>query len=211
MSSTSVSGIAYEDASTLVEKIVSLKKKKYQFPGVDPEDTAQDIRVICWEALSRFDPARMGKSVFHFVARCVDNRLYNQFRGIYLDNNPPCLRCDEYDRSTKSCMIDEIGCDRILQYRERMARRRAIASPTSYSTLEGESEGFTEDSRLPHSLTTGSLTGVSDLSDQFRMSLDEDLRPFYDKIVSGHAEQVPASIVKTIQIQIKASMAKEDE
>jgi hypothetical protein len=205
------SGIPYNDHTSLVETIVSIKKGKYRFPGVDPEDIAQDIRIICWEALSRFDPAKMGKSVFHFVARCVDNRLYNQFRGIYLDNNPPCLRCPEWDKENKTCKIEEIGCDRIVQYRDRMSRRRAIAAPSSYSSLDDGAEGSVEDMKLPHSLTVGSLTGVSDLSDQFRLAVREDLRGYYDKIVNGQAHTVPATILKTIQTQIKAAMAKGDE
>ncbi len=205
------SGIPYNDHTSLVETIVSIKKGKYRFPGVDPEDIAQDIRIICWEALSRFDPAKMGKSVFHFVARCVDNRLYNQFRGVYLDNNPPCLRCPEWDKENKTCKIEEIGCDRIMQYRDRMARRRAIAAPTSYSVLDGEGDALTEDVNVPNSLTVGSLTGVTDMSDQFRLAVREDLRPYYDKMVNGQAHEVPSTIVKTIQVQIRTMMAKGDE
>jgi hypothetical protein len=199
---SSISGIPYNDASTLVETIVSIKKKKYQFPGVDPEDTAQDIRIICWEALSRFDPSKMGKSVFHFVARCVDNRLYNQFRGVYLDNNPPCLRCPEYDRATKTCKIDEVGCDRIVSYRERMARRRAIAAPASYSNLESDSDNA-NDTHVPDSLITGSLTGVSDLVDEFRALVSDDLKIYYDKIVDGKLNEVPPDILKKIQHTLK--------
>lgn len=207
---TSVSGIPYEEQLQLVETIVSLKKGKYKFPGVDPEDTAQEIRIICWEALSRFSPEKVGKSVFHFVARCVDNRLYNQFRGVYLDNNPPCLRCPEWNKQTKVCEIDEVGCDRIVQYRDRMARRRAIAAPTSYSTLDGDAEGVSEDQKLPSSLTTGSVTGLTDLNDQFRLAVREDLRIFYDMIVEGKSNEVPQHIVKLIQTQIRSSIAKGD-
>ena len=98
---TETNGLSYADNHDLIETIVSMKKKKYNFPGVDPEDTAQDIRIICWEALKKFDSDKVGKSVFHFVARCVDNALYNKFRGVYLDNNPPCLRCEHYIKETK--------------------------------------------------------------------------------------------------------------
>jgi len=204
---TSVSGIPYEEQTQLVETIVSLKKAKYRFPGVDPEDTAQEIRIICWEALSRFSPEKMGKSVFHFVARCVDNRLYNQFRGVYLDNNPPCLRCPEWDKTNKECKIEEIGCDRIVAYRDRMSRRRAIAAPTSYSTLDDGGEASTE----PKSLTQGSLTGVTDLSDQFRLAVREDLRMFYDMIVDGKSTEVPPHIVKLIQTQIRSAITKAEQ
>ncbi|MCG3769183.1 MAG: hypothetical protein JW384_00303 [Nitrosomonadaceae bacterium] len=206
----SVSGIPYEEHIQLVETIVSIKKAKYRFPGVDPEDTAQEIRIICWEALSRFDPAKMGKSVFHFVARCVDNRLYNQFRGVYLDNNPPCLRCPEWDKTKKECMIEEIGCDRIVAYRDRMSRRRAIAAPTSYSTLDDGAEGSSE-GVIPKSMTTGSLTGVTDMNDQFRLAVREDLRLFYDMMVDGKSTEVPPHIVKLIQSQIRNTIAKAEQ
>lgn len=207
----SVSGIPYEEQTQLVETIVSLKKSKYRFPGVDPEDTAQEIRIICWEALSRFNPEKMGKSVFHFVARCVDNRLYNQFRGVYLDNNPPCLRCPEWDKTKKECMIEEIGCDRIVAYRDRMSRRRAIAAPTSYSTLDGKGEALTEGSNIPKSMTIGSLTGVTDMNDQFRLAVQEDLRLFYDMMVDGKSAEVPPHIIKLIQTQIRAMIAKAEQ
>jgi len=207
----SISGIPYEEQTQLVETIVSIKKSKYRFPGVDPEDTAQEIRIICWEALSRFSPEKMGKSVFHFVARCVDNRLYNQFRGVYLDNNPPCLRCPEWDKTKKECMIEEVGCDRIVAYRDRMSRRRAIAAPASYSSLDEEGEALSESSKLPRSLTTGSLTGVSDMNDQFRLAVREDLRVFYDMMVDGKSAEVPAHIIKLIQSQIRTMIAKAEQ
>jgi hypothetical protein len=207
----SVSGIPYEEQTQLVETIVSLKKSKYRFPGVDPEDTAQEIRIICWEALSRFNPSKVGKSIFHFVARCVDNRLYNQHRGVWVDNNPPCLRCPEWDKSAKECMIDEIGCDRIVAYRNRMAQRRAIAAPTSYSSLDEGAEGTSDGGNPPKSLTTGSLTGVTDLSDQFRLAVREDLRVFYDMMVNGQLAEVPAHIVKLIQTQIRNCIAKAEQ
>lgn len=203
---TSISGIPYEDASALVERIVLLKKNKYRFPGVDPEDTAQDIRMICWEALSKFNPSKMGKSLFHFIARCVDNRLYNQHRGIYLDNNPPCLRCPEWNKAQKICEIDEIGCDRIVQYRNRMSQRRAIAAPTSYSALD-DAESVSE-SKIPASMTTASTTGVTDLVDQFRLAVRDDLRSYYDLMIDGRMAEVPAHIVKQIQAQIREAISK---
>ena len=199
---TSASGIAYEDAQDLVETIVSIKKVKYKYPGVDQDDLAQDIRIMCWDALeNKYDPSKVGKSVFHFVARVVDNGLYNKFRGVYLDNNPPCIRCSDYDKATKTCMIDEVGCDRIVSYRDRMKRKRAIAAPLSYNAqLDSDGENdFTHHA----SLSVGSLTGVSDLSDSFREALDEMLVPYYDRMISGEGE-VPVHYRRLIQRQIKA-------
>lgn len=203
------SGISYDDAQDLVETIVSMKKTKYNYPGVDPEDLAQDIRLMCWEALEqKFDHTKVGKSVFHFVARVVDNGLYNKFRGIYLDNNPPCLRCPEYIKETKSCAIEEIGCNRIVSYRDRMARKRAIASPLSYNAhLDAEGgQDFTHHA----SMSVGSQTGVCDLDDTLKTELDDVLVPYYELMVRGDVSLVPVHFRRLVQRQVKLILEEQE-
>ena len=204
--------ISYTDegVQNLVETIVSMKKVKYSFPGVDPEDLAQDIRLMCWEALEhKFDPNKLGKSVFHFVARCVDNGLYNKFRGVYLDNNPPCLRCEYYIKESKECAIDEVGCDRIVSYRDRMARKRAIAAPLSYNTHLDENDNT--DFTAHESLSIGSTTGVHDLDDTLRSGLDEALLPYYDKMLAGKMHEVPMHYRRMVQRQVRVIIEERRE
>ena len=201
------SGLTYNDAHDIVETIVSMKKGKYNYPGHDPEDLAQDIRIMCWEALDKFDNSKVGKSVFHFVAKCVDNGLYNKFRGIYLDNNPPCLRCPEYIKETKECAIQESGCTRIVQYRERMARKRAIAAPLSYNaSLDADGEN---DFTSHQSLSVGSTTGAIDLDATLRHSLDSNLIEYYEIMIGGGT--VPSHIKRLIQQQVRSILEKNDD
>ncbi len=199
---SAASGLAYADVEDLIETIVSMKKGKYNYPGHDPEDLAQDIRIMCWESLKQYDEGKVGKSRFHFLAKCVDNALYNKFRGIYLHNNPPCLRCPDYIKATKECAIQESGCDRIVQYRKRMARRRAIAAPLSYNAFldaDGEND-FTHHKSLA---TTGSPNDARDLNDHIRGQLDPSLIQYYDQIVSGYGDAVPVSFKKMVQKQVR--------
>lgn len=196
--------ISYEDAEGLIETIVRMKKDKYHYPGHDTEGLAQDIRLICWDALKKFDENKLGKSVFHFIARCVDNALYNKFRGIYLDNNPPCLRCEHYIKETKSCAIDEVGCDRIIAYRDRMARRRAIAAPLSY-TIDFDSEDG-RDSVFDKDMAVGSSTGVCDLNESILATIDSSLVEYYKLMASGNSDEVPAHYKKQIQKHVRDMM-----
>ena len=189
------SGISYIDATDTIEKIVSIKARKYTKPGSSKDDVAQEIRLICFQALEKYDPARVGRSIFHFLARCVDNGLYNQQRGIYFDNNPPCLRCEHYIKETKTCAIQESGCDRIIQYRDKMARRRAVQAPISYNVDEDDEPiniGY-----IP------SPTGYLNLDEHIRSTIPVDLLASYEKMINEGHSSVPAKMRKRIQAFVK--------
>lgn len=162
----------YEQHLGIIERVVLSKRNQYKFPGTSSEDLSQDIRIICFDAINRFDIKRVKndsveKPLFSFLARCVDNALYNKFRGIFLNNNPPCIRCEHYIKKTKECAINEEGCDRIIKYRNNMARKRNIFAPGQFAHEAYEPEiGAQADSvldflkeRLPRRLYTKLIKG----------------------------------------------------
>ena len=53
------------------------------------------------------------------------------------------------------------------------------------------------------SLSIGSTTGLSDLDDTLRSSLDGALVPYYDLMVSGDMEKVPMHYRKLVQKQVR--------
>lgn len=76
------SGIAftYESLRDDIERLVSMKCNLYTIPGYDLEDVSQEIRVMCIRALEKYDPSKNHSTPFHYLARCVDNRLRNLLR-----------------------------------------------------------------------------------------------------------------------------------
>jgi hypothetical protein len=191
--------MAFNEMKPMVETLVSVKARKFTVPDQSVSDTAQEIRLLCFEALKKLDPSRVGRSAFHFIARCVDNGMYNKQRGIYLDNNPPCLRCEYWDKENKICVIAESGCTRIINYRHRMERKRAISAPTFFGSLPTNSS---EDEDAPVTLIAGSTpssTGVIDLEEEIYHRLAPHLIPYYEAMRDGEGHTVPNKVKLEIQ------------
>ena len=167
------SGIpTYEEVSGVIESIVHTEGRKYPIPGQDFEDTAQEIRLECIRVLQFYDSNRIGPSPFKFLQTCIKNFLYNQRRGIWVPNNPPCVRCPLWDRERKTCTIDEIGCDKIIKYRKNMATKADIKCPIS---LEIDVTDITPEQHMDSILMDQSI----------RNALPDKLIPYYEKLING--------------------------
>jgi len=77
-----VSGVAptYESLHNDIERIVSMKASKYKIPSFEREDIAQEIRMVAFKALQKWDFEKNHSTPFHYIARCVDNYLINKRR-----------------------------------------------------------------------------------------------------------------------------------
>lgn len=176
---------SYSDISDIVEALVNTEGRRYPIPGYDHEDIAQEIRVECLRVLPFFDAGRIGPSPYKYLQTCVRNFLYNMRRGIWVPNNPPCVRCPLWDRVRRTCTIEEIGCEKIVQYRENMAAKA--------------------DLRRPHSLEDDVLDNYQDehtdamlLDQSIRGALPARLLPFYDKMLVG--AKIPARTKREIRL-----------
>jgi DNA-directed RNA polymerase specialized sigma24 family protein len=175
----------YSDISDIVEALVNTEGRRYPIPGYDHEDIAQEIRVECLRVLPFFDAARIGPSPYKYLQTCVRNFLYNMRRGIWVPNNPPCVRCPLWDRIRRTCTIDEIGCEKIVQYRENMAAKADLRKPTS---LEDDVLDNYQDEQTEAMLLDQSIRGA----------LPPRLLPFYDKMLVG--EKIPARTKREIRL-----------
>lgn len=175
----------YEDVADIVEALVYTEGKRFPIPGMDFIDTAQEIRMECFRVLQFYDSTRIGPSAFKYLQTCVRNFLYNQRRGILVPNNPPCVRCPLWDRMQKICTIDEVGCDKIVLYRESMATKAALKSPM---LLDDEINDGTHEQEIDAVL----------LDQSIRSSLPPHLIPYYEKLKQG--DTIPARLKKQIRL-----------
>lgn len=179
------SGIpTYSECNDVIEALVYTEGRRYPIPGYEHEDIAQEIRMECLRVLPFFDSSRIGPSPFKYLQTCVRNFLYNMRRGIWVPNNPPCVRCPLWDRIRRTCTIDEIGCEKIVHYRENMASKADLRRP---ATLEHEILDNYQDDVIDAKI----------LDQSIRDSLPHTFLPFYDKMLVG--EKIPAKMKREIR------------
>ena len=196
-----ISGIpTYDQYSDVVESLIRTEGKTFLFPGLDRDDIAQEIRVECIRVMSKFDADRIGPSPYRFLKLCVRNFLYNKRRGIYVPNNPPCVRCPYWSKHNKTCIIDEVGCQKIVDYRRNMAKRAAIHNP---STLDAEILDYSGGNDLDAVL----------LDESIREALPESLLDFYKLMTLGRSNEIPAKPKREIReiVQRLIEDAKTDD
>ena len=170
--------LPYEKVSGLIESIIFTEGKKHPHIGFEFDDIAQEIRLICIKALSSFDPTRIGPSAFKYLQTCTHNHLYNMNRGTFVPNNPPCARCPLWDKLNRKCEENEEGCDKILQYRKRMANKAALKNPTN--NIEDNFNDFKTHSDIDSFILDHSI----------RQKLPSYLLIDYYKMLAGSSDKV---------------------
>jgi len=183
----------YAQVSGLIEALVYTEVNRYPHQGIDTEDLAQEIRMECIKAIDKYDPNRIGPSPYKYLQTCIKNRLYNMQRGTFLPNNPPCVRCEFWDKIQKSCKINEDGCDAILKYRKNMATKAAIKHPSFIETDMVDCEG---DANVDYIL----------LNESIKQKLSGDLLSDYQLMISGFANEVSDKNKRLIRSVVKRIM-----
>jgi len=189
-----VSGIiSYADVEQVVEAIVFTESRRYcsLLPGLDMDDIEQEVRLECIRVMGEYDPSRIGPYPYKFFQTCVRNKFYNMRRGVYVPNNPPCTRCHLWDKSRRTCMVEEVGCQKIVDYRKGMERRQAIQRPASM-----------ENDNAVHS-QAGSDIDALVLDESIRATLPPELIPSYEKMLDGKSDEVPSRIKSSIRKHVK--------
>lgn len=180
---------SYSELQPVIEAIVHTEGRRYPIPGLDHEDIAQEIRMECVRVMQHYDSSRIGNSPYKFLQVCVRNFLYNMRRGVYVPNNPPCVRCPLWDKVRKTCVIDEIGCDKIVQYRNSMATKAALRAPASLDIEVTDGEGLDVDAWI--------------LDESIKTALPMNFLDYYTFMKEGRGDEVPARVKRQIRLIIK--------
>jgi hypothetical protein len=173
-----------------VEAIIHSEGYKNAIPGYSQEDIAQEIRLECWRVMKFYDPQRIGPYPYKFLQVCIKNFLYNMRRGTYVPNNPPCARCPMWDKYAKKCIVNEEGCESIVEYRKKMAIKANLKSP---APIEFE----INDNKFE--LDEGGFV----LHESIINKLPENLIPYYKKMINGDKKGIPVKSKKEIRKIVK--------
>ncbi len=161
----------YSSVSGIIETVVSSTIYKCRIPDIPPEDLGQEVRFKCFQAMHKFDPSRIGPSPFRYLKRVAENHIYNLRRGIWVPNNSPCNRCELWDVIVKKCTISEVGCEAIVNYRQKMAAKASLRTAVETEIEQSDSAQTDLEARQ--------------LNDHFRAKLPPNLLSDYEKLING--------------------------
>ena len=105
--------VTYDDIKDIVEYLAKTKSWSYSFDCWEPDDIAQEIRIICLLKLDKFDPEKTEPGKWqNFFGRCVDRALMNLKRDNYVRTSSPYKKkffdLDEKDTSPEAEKIREL-------------------------------------------------------------------------------------------------------
>lgn len=179
----------YPSISGVIERIVYyfINVKQTKIPDMDSDDIRQEIRIKCIHALQPevFDPSKSSKTPYAYLRCVIHNFLYNLKRGTWTPNNPPCVRCDCWDRDLRKCTIEEDGCKKMEKYRSMMKAKADLRTPIGFDEyyLDGQH-------------TFGSVEEI-ELDELVTFKLPEEYRIYYQMLKNG--DRVPEQISNELQ------------
>jgi hypothetical protein len=183
----------YNDIEPIVEYLVKVKSNHHTFDCWDVEDIAQEIRIICLNAMPEFDQSKSvdEKGLLNYLGRSVDNRLQNLKRDNYVRYN------QKYENS--SITADDQDYSKYKKYKENLQSKLNIKHPVNIDGLlnsPGTSKG--EDELI-----------AQDFAEYLLDSIEPSLRASLAQLISGDKECVSIKMRERIQLAIKDIMAED--
>lgn len=163
--------VSDQEFVSVTNRIINKVAAGYTFGIYDKDDIAQEIRLLAWEAMQRYD----GKhALYQFLLIHVTNRLNTLKRDKWYRATCPCLKCDKCEEG-KTKHRDKMYCEQFLDWKKRNARKANLASPpTIPDNYDKELDSFGFDS-----------LELSEILDKIDEEMPAELRGIYLKSKSG--------------------------
>lgn len=182
--------INYEEIEQIVEQLVKVKSSNAVFDCWEPEDIAQEIRIICLNALEHFDADRVIDSkLINYFGRCVDYRLQNLKRDKYIRFTP------HFTKEQIKEAIENPNSDMAVKYdkfKENVKRRKKVKHPIP---IEHAGEKSTKHFNINE-------VDAKDLQAFLVNNIDEDLRCYLIQMINGNEKGVPKDCRERIRIYV---------
>ena len=182
----------YNVFSEDIEEVVRMKVHKGVFAYYDLDDAAQEIRIMCLDALTRYD-SKIGP-IKNFLLRHVQNRQYNLKRDIYFRCDNPCRqkKCRYYVSSGNDCRKDRDSCELWQRHISNIHTRINIMNPIDINSVSSDYDVTSQTRQIKaNPVLFNGRNIVSDelLDEVYTTELDEKIRGYLpDNLVSTYVD-----------------------
>jgi len=159
----------------VIEDIVAKLAQKFSFPGYDPDDIAQEARIMCLDALARYDPATGPLQNFLFAH--VRRRLINFKRDHFRRSDAPCAACYRCDQEGRR--PDHYDGDFCAKYRAWRTRNNHRVNLTTARGVDAD------DTRMATSEDASTEVETNEILSLIDRSLDVETRKTWLQMREG--------------------------
>lgn len=165
------------EALDAIERCVVRLASKFSFGSYEPEDIAQEIRILGLELLrsGRYNPD-VGP-VGNFLYSHIYKRLCNLKRDKLSRSDSPCLQC----RDTGRCP-EGAPCEAHRRWAKHQLKKSSLANPVRQASADDETVGSTHYSR---ELSPEDGASLEELRGRLDAAVPADLADVYRQLLAG--------------------------
>jgi len=166
----------------IIDEVVNNLAPSFKFGYYDIDDIKQEGRILAFEALEKYDKSRPLKNFLYVHLR---NRLGNLIRDKLFRREPPCQKCEFYDKKMKTtknqCLAfeDKMDCDKWKLYTIRNQSKENIVKPIDIDAVSDSERNIYSQPDMDWEIEK------RDALDKLDLEIPLDLRADYLKMRAG--------------------------
>lgn len=171
-----------DEQMVIINKVVNRLAPSFQFGYYDVEDIKQEAYILAFDGLKRYDKS---KPLENFLFVHVKNRLGNLIRDKFSRREPPCQKCEYYDKhyekSDNQCLefTNKLDCTKWKLYTIRNQAKENIVKPIDIDSVSDAERNIYSESDVDWEIEK------RDAIDKLDSKIPLDLRSDYLKMKAG--------------------------